>query len=283
MWLAAVTQAAIRIYLSICFVCIHELKSCMGRFGSCCGFLILVVMLCVVCIAVSWTFLPSEPLFTALPRFPLFFPHDLVFNMDADKCFHASLFMLLKNKSDNIPRDYVAWNPQSRLPVVLYWSLNIYFLRRRSAFSVKSPKQYENRRGMASVRGPGGWITSSQSRTGRSWRMGVGSVIGPTNHRVWIAKRRYIAGRIVLSFTLPVCGHRGAFPALVHGGRTGGIVGKFRRLVYKLVFTQYALFPQPCLREGVTGSGRESEEKWKILLFLKIKLTSTESKCLCYH
>lgn len=33
--------------------------------------------------------------------------------------------------------------------------------------------------------------------------------------------------RAVLVYTFRVCGHRVAFPALVHGGRTGGIVGNF--------------------------------------------------------
>lgn len=40
-----------------------------------------------------------------------------------------------------------------------------------------------------------------------------------------------------------------AFPALMHGGRTKGLLENFWRLVYKCVFTQCALFPQS-LRSG---------------------------------
>lgn len=108
-------------------------------------------------------------------------------------------------------------------------------------------------------------------------------MIVPANHPARIAHGRCIAWTVVLPYMFPVCEHHGAFPALVHGGRTGGIVGNFWRLVYKLVFTQYALFPQPSLREGVTGCGMESKDERGILLCFKIKLTSTESECLCYH
>lgn len=39
-----------------------------------------------------------------------------------------------------------------------------------------------------------------------------------------------------------------AFPALMHGGRTKGLLENFWRLVYKCVFTQCALFPQSVQR-----------------------------------
>lgn len=42
----------------------------------------------------------------------------------------------------------------------------------------------------------------------------------------------------------PGCRVLRVFPALMHGGRTKGLLENFGRLVYKCVFTQCALFPQ---------------------------------------
>lgn len=55
-----------------------------------------------------------------------------------------------------------------------------------------------------------------------------------------------------------------------------------RRLVYKLVFTQYALFPQPSLREGLAGYAAEGGE-WETRFTFWTHLTPAWSKCLCYH
>lgn len=96
-------------------------------------------------------------------------------------------------------------------------------------FQSKRRRQSENWRGMASVRGPGRWILSAYARIGRGWRIGVGAVIASTNHREWISNRQCLAWSILLSYMFPVSEQREPFPALVHGGRTGGIVGNFRR------------------------------------------------------
>ena len=84
------------------------------------------VMLCVVC---SVRYSCTSPLFfTALPTFPFFFyPHDLVFNMDAEKPPHTLLFMLQPNKPIHLPQRTAVCNPQCPFAIVFNWSLNINF------------------------------------------------------------------------------------------------------------------------------------------------------------
>lgn len=98
--------------------------------------------------------------FTALPRFPLFFPHDLVFNMDAAVAPHTTVYVAQKTPSLAFRRLNAARIELPWLNVAKYWRWNVSCVRRRCVFKAQSPRQYENWRGMASVWGPGPWVKS---------------------------------------------------------------------------------------------------------------------------
>lgn len=168
--------------------------------------------------------------------------------------------------------------------MVLFQSLNIKFTRRRS---VVSATQYENRRRMASLRGPVIWITAKDaerrapSKTNRKRpcerlpnHMFSFAGVGGTSRveldchtcsRAWDVADRFLHCCMVVE--------------------QEELLEIFWRLVYKLVFTQCALFPQPFLLPmGVTGYSRDTAGKGKPLLSgNKIKLTFPERNCLWYH
>lgn len=145
-------------------------------------------MLCVICtVGCLQDISSSQSLFTALPTLPLFFPHDLVFNMDAEKLHHTSLFTLQKNKSNHILWYTVARNVQPRLTTVLCWILNIYFLRFYGETSETIRKPTRN----GVWQGPRELNNSNTCSKGAWWTCGLTNSCwsGDTlaNRRVWLA------------------------------------------------------------------------------------------------
>lgn len=178
---------------------------------------------------VSWTFHPSEPLFTALPRFPLFFP--------TRPCFQHGCRRISPRIAVYVAEENVWTRPVAHRGVESTDSVNcrlmstlkcLFASTTQNIFSLK-PKTIRNLTRNGVFQGPRKMNNSNICRIAHGWRIGVGAVIASTNHRVWISNGPCLAWNILLSYMFPVCGHREAFPALVHGGRTGGIVGNFRR------------------------------------------------------
>lgn len=164
----------------------------------------------------------SRPLFfTALPRFPHFFPHDLVFNMVAALSPHTTVYVAYRTPSLDFRWLDVARNERPRLNVAKSWRWNVSCVRRRGVFTAQSARQYANWRGMASLWGPGLWVTSRYDWGWQAQPIGRAGLIALANRMVSFPS-------VLLSYMFPVCWHSEAFPALLHGGRTGGIVGNFR-------------------------------------------------------
>lgn len=94
------------------------------------------------------------------PGSPFFFPHDLVFNMDAAVAPHTTVYVAQKTPSLAFRRLNAARIELPWLNVAKYRRWNVSCVRRRCVFKAQSPRQYENWRGMASVWGPGPWVRS---------------------------------------------------------------------------------------------------------------------------
>lgn len=157
-----------------------------------------------------------------IAHIPLLFPHDLVFNMDAAKLPLASLFRtcLLHLRSTG------ARLAGGRGIVELFSSLYLLFLVWRSVVTLLSRKQYENWSRMASAWGPWHWIQTDQNKLLLLTRELTNKTElwdAWTNHVSPKVDRRDNSAMIMLSYMFPTR----SFPALVHGGRTGGIVGNF--------------------------------------------------------
>lgn len=116
MWLGCYNTTS-HWYLSL--VSLDELKSCFGGLGGCYRFV--YQTLCAVCAVGRQLDISSlgASLHCIAQIPPFFYPHDLVFNMDAEKPPHTSLFMSPKNKPNHTLRHSAAWSPQSPLTVVL--------------------------------------------------------------------------------------------------------------------------------------------------------------------
>lgn len=165
--------------------------------------------------------------------------------MDAEKPPHTSLFILQENPSIQLVLHTVACNPQSRLNAVLSWSLHIYFPKTTLRnFRWKTPRQYENRRGMASAWGPGSWIKAMRPPKDESeWALRTDRQISVSELRGGGRRR----AKDSVAIHVPGCVKRFLHWCMVVEQEE--LLEIFRRLVYKLVFTQYALFPQPSLRQ----------------------------------
>lgn len=204
--------------------------------------------------------------------------------MDAAVSPHTTVNVTHKTQSLAFGRVIAARIELPRLNVAKYWRGNVSCVRQRCVFKAQSPRQYENWRGMASVWGPGTWVKWRFGWRREAWPRGGVGVIASANHTVSFRSKLRLPRSCSANIHVPgVLAPRNVSCTVAWWSNRRNC-WKFseRRLVYKLVFTQYALFPQPSLREGLAGYAAQWG-KWETPFTIWMHLTPAGSKCLCYH
>lgn len=181
---------------------------------------------------------------------PPFFPHDLVFNMDAEKLHHTSLFTLQKNRSNNVLWHILALDAHSRLTTFLCWILNIYLMRfsGETSETIRKPTRNGVWQGPRKLNNSNTCSNVHDERV--SWPIGVGvASLKPIDVCEWQTGRdtRFRLRCHTCSWCVDIAERFLHWCMVVEQEE---LLEIFRRLVYKLVFTQCALFPQPSLWEG---------------------------------
>lgn len=228
---------------------------------------------------VSWTFRPSEPLFTALPRFPLFFPHDLVFNMDAEKPpLHTAVYVAAEHIQ---PRPMANGGSGCTVSIDRRLMLKLTYLfwaTSRRIFSQK-PETIRKRTRNGVCQGPGK-LNNSIIRLSASSRLtnrrGSCDPSSQSQRLSCDGQRCHTCSRCV------DIAERFLHCCMVVEQEELLEIFRGQYINWFLPSMHYS-HPQPCLGEGVTGCGGESNEGRRILFQHQIKMTCSESKRLCYH
>lgn len=106
-------------------------------------------------------FIPPSLFSLHCPHSPFFYPHDLVFNMDAENSSTTAQFMSLANPFNHILCRTVARNLQCRLTIVYLSCLNNYFVTTQQRIYSQNAETMRKRTRNGVCQGPGRLNNSS--------------------------------------------------------------------------------------------------------------------------
>lgn len=218
-----------------------------------------------------------------IAQVPLF-SHTTLFSTWTPTFLRTRMFMSLKNTIAGVWAIKCGYGRVVGIKRCKIKAWNVKRISQRCVFQAQSLRQYEKWRGMASAWGHRPWVSLRYGWRRLTCPIGGAGLIALTNRTVSFSSGHRLPLQSSVDIHVPGVLAPRIVSCTVAWWSNRRNCWKFseRRLVYKLVFTQYALFPQPSLWERLAGYGAEWGE-WGTQFTIWMHFTPTGSKCLCYH